>query len=336
MKLLIVTQKVDRTDPILGFFHAWIIAFASACESVTVIGQFVSQYDLPGNVTVVSLRKEQRRSTSSQVRRFWKLLLKHRKDYDCVLVHMTPIWILLGAPIWILLRKPLYLWYEIKRGSWRLSAALLFVRKVFAATEHGLPSVSKKQVITGHGIDIDRFVPAPGTRESGHLVAVGRITGIKHYEHILRVLCDLPEHTRLTIAGGTVTKEDKKVERELKEMMYRLHIADRVEMGWVAPDDMPLLLQRADLMLHASQGGLDKAVLQAMACGTPVVSTSEAATAVLPSMLQATPETLGEKVKHILDLPPSEREQLSGELRNVVKNDHSLTECVSKLVSAMS
>ena len=24
MKLLLVTQNVDRTDPILGFFHQWV------------------------------------------------------------------------------------------------------------------------------------------------------------------------------------------------------------------------------------------------------------------------------------------------------------------------
>jgi len=37
MKLLIVTQKVDINDDVLGFFHDWIKEFAKNCEKVTVI-----------------------------------------------------------------------------------------------------------------------------------------------------------------------------------------------------------------------------------------------------------------------------------------------------------
>ena len=32
MKLLIITQKVDSADPILGFFHQWVEEFAKHCE----------------------------------------------------------------------------------------------------------------------------------------------------------------------------------------------------------------------------------------------------------------------------------------------------------------
>ena len=37
MRLLIITQKVDKNDDILGFFHRWILEFAKHYESVTVI-----------------------------------------------------------------------------------------------------------------------------------------------------------------------------------------------------------------------------------------------------------------------------------------------------------
>jgi hypothetical protein len=58
MKLLIVTQRVDRRDPILGFFHRWIMEFAGQCEQVIAIGQAKGSFDLPGNVIVVCLGKE--------------------------------------------------------------------------------------------------------------------------------------------------------------------------------------------------------------------------------------------------------------------------------------
>ncbi|MEK7538915.1 MAG: hypothetical protein AAB552_03680 [Patescibacteria group bacterium] len=58
MKLLILTQKVDQNDDILGFFHGWIREFAKHAEQVTVIALGVGEYDLPKNVRVFSLGKE--------------------------------------------------------------------------------------------------------------------------------------------------------------------------------------------------------------------------------------------------------------------------------------
>ena len=58
MKLLICTQKVDKNDDLLGFFHAWIAEFAQNCEGVTVVCLFRGEVDLPENVRVLSLGKE--------------------------------------------------------------------------------------------------------------------------------------------------------------------------------------------------------------------------------------------------------------------------------------
>ena len=334
MKLLIVTQKVDSTDPILGFFHAWIAEFSMHCERVTVLTQEVGSHNFSDTVHIVSLGKERGASRLSQIVSFWQAAFKQRKHYDKALVHMTPIWVVLGAPLWLLLRKRMYLWYEIKRGSWKLSIALRLVHKVFAATEHGLPTVSKKQVTVGHGIDCDVFAPDHSRREANHLVAVGRLTAVKQYDVIVRALSKLPD-CRLTIAGGTITEEDKKTEIALQGLMQELGVTDRVSIGWVPPQEMPELLQQADCMLHASQGGLDKAVLQAMACECPVVTTSEAAQSVLPDACHATADTLAEKAQAILALSDKERQSLSSSLRSVVEQDHSLTHCIERLVSEM-
>ena len=81
MRLLIITQKVDRSDPILGFFHRWLVEFAAHCEKVTVIGQLVGEHDLPRNVDVHSLGKEEDHSRLRQMIMFGVLLLKLRKNY---------------------------------------------------------------------------------------------------------------------------------------------------------------------------------------------------------------------------------------------------------------
>ena len=58
MKLLIITQKVDDHDDVLGFFVRWIEEFAKYVEKVTVVCLQKGTYYLPDNVTVLSLGKE--------------------------------------------------------------------------------------------------------------------------------------------------------------------------------------------------------------------------------------------------------------------------------------
>jgi len=334
MKILIVTQNVDRTDPVLGFFHQWLEEFSRRAEQVVVVAQSASDYHLPNNVIVESLGKEKGNALWQQVLRSYGLFWKYRKQYDVVFVHMTPIWILIGAPLWIIFRKPMYLWYEIKRGSWKLSAALLLVKKVFAATPHGLPSASKNLVVVGHGIDTNFFVE--GAHEDKNLVvAIGRITHIKHYEVILRAFAQLPDTMRLCIAGGPITVADVQEEKRIHGLAQSLGIAQRIEMDWVVPTDVPALLQKATLFLHASQGGLDKALLQAMSTGCLSISTSSAAQSILPDACQATENTMAEKANAMLQLSASKKTALSTELHSIVVEHHSLSDCIEKMVCKM-
>ncbi|MFH0851337.1 MAG: glycosyltransferase [Candidatus Peregrinibacteria bacterium] len=335
MKLLVITQKADFSDPILGFFHRWMAAFASRTDSLTVAAQYVGQVSLPANVTVHSLGKEHGRPVWRQMFTFWRLIWRERNRYDCVFVHMTPVWVILGWPVWFLLRKRMYLWYEIRRGSWRLSLALLLVRKVFSATAQGLPQQHPKQVVTGHGIDVQAFSPAPSLREAGLIVSVGRITRSKRYDVILRAFVLLPKTSRLVIAGGIITQADEGEWESVQALLMQLGIAGRVEVRWMDPSEMPGFLQRAELMLHACVGGLDKAVLETMSCGCPVISSSEAAQEILPEVCRATPESMGEVAQKILALSPSEIAALSDDLRRRVVEGHSLPRLIERLVKEM-
>lgn len=334
MKLLIVTQNVDKTDPILGFFHQWVEEFSKRIDKVVVVGQKVGEHSFSNNVHVESLQKEHGKSLASQVLRSYALFWKHRKDYDAVLVHMTPVWILIGAPLWIVMRKRMYLWYEVKRGSWKLGIAMKLVRKVFAATEHGIPHASKKLVVVGHGIDTNVFAKTV-EHTNGPVVTLGRVTRIKNYDVILRCFAELPQEMRLFIAGGTVTDSDKGEEKRLQGLAQELGIADRVEYSWVAPDKVPGVLQGASLFLHASQGGLDKAILQAMSCGCPCVSTSIAAQEDLPVLCRSSEGTMAVAAKTLLEMPDGDRKNLSDELHDIVETRHSLPNCIDRLVAEM-
>ena len=335
MKLLIVTQRVDRTDPILGFFHGWIAAFASRLTALTVIGQQTGVHDLPHNVRLHTLGKESGVTRIMQIMQFWRIIISQRREYDAVFVHMTPIWVLLGWPVWALLGKPVYLWYEARGGGWVLPIALLLSRKVFGATDYGLPRRSRRRVIVGHGIDTERFRPALTPQTAGLLVAVGRVTPVKHYDLLIQTLAALSQHCRLQIAGGTFTERDEREMQKLASLQRDLGVAARVSMGWKSPDEVRDLLQQADCMMHACSGGLDKCVLEAMACGVPVISTSEAARRVLPMTCCARPEEFADRVRWVLGLSVEERRDLALDLRQRVVNGHSLGHLIDRLVVEM-
>src|SRR5581483_12297211 len=89
MKLLILTQKVDKNDPVLGFFHGWLREFANHFEFITVIALGVGEYELPQNVRVLSLGKESGVSKLKYLSRFYKYIWQERKNYEKVFVHMN-------------------------------------------------------------------------------------------------------------------------------------------------------------------------------------------------------------------------------------------------------
>ena len=338
MKLLIVTQRVDKKDPILGFFHRWIEEFAKNCDQVTIIGQMVGQYDLPKNVCVESLWKEKGALRITQIIRFWVFQWRLRKQYDRVIVHMTPIWIVLGAPLWILLRKKMYLWYEVKRGRWYLPIALRLVRQVFCATKQGLPRPSKKQCILGHGIDTEFFKPDPSKKDPKLIATVGRITPVKNLDLVIEAFSHLPSDCRLEIAGGAFISSDKKEQERLESLIAgkrpacrQAGLEDRVSMGFKTHSEVRDLLQRTNLFLHASAGGLDKVVLEAAAAGCKIVSCCEAAAQILPDECMATPETFSVRAKEMLN----EDGGITKILRGIVIKDHSLSDLIKNLCSKM-
>lgn len=317
MHLLIVTQKVDLTDPILGFFHRWIEEFAMQCETVTVVGQKVGQHDLPGNVRVVSLGKENGASYLQQIRRFRSFI--KQENYDAVLVHMTPIWVVLGM---FAFKKPVYLWYEARGARWPLHIALRMVRKVFSASKAGMPIATSKSMVTGHGIDTDLFQMGEGKRTIP-LITVGRITQSKNLPAIMDAAQSL--HLPLKIIGAPLTDNDHLLMKTLKIT------GDSLSQAHLIP-----VLQSASIFLHASTTSLDKAVLEAMACGCIVVSSAEAFKNVLPKECVCTNETMAETVQKILSLPEEKREALRKELREIVVKNHSLPRLIDLLVNEMN
>jgi hypothetical protein len=100
MKLLIITQKINKNDPILGFFHGWVKEFSKHFDSIVAICLEKGEYDMPTNVKVLSLGKESGHSKVKYLLNFYKFIWQERNNYDAVFVHMNPVYVVLGGLLW--------------------------------------------------------------------------------------------------------------------------------------------------------------------------------------------------------------------------------------------
>src|SRR3990167_8826480 len=137
MRLLIFTQKVDKNDSVLGFFHTWIKEFAKRADEVIVICLYKGEVDLPENITVYSLGKEVSNSQFSIFKKIkYTISLFHylfliRGSYDNVFVHMNQEYVLLAGLYWRLKNIPIYMWRNHPRGNIFTRLAVWLSTKTF-------------------------------------------------------------------------------------------------------------------------------------------------------------------------------------------------------------
>ena len=346
MKLLIVTQVVDETHPVLGFFCKWIEAFASDVDSIEVICLEKGAYTLPSNVTVHSLGKEIK--VESRLVYMWRyvfLLWTLRKSYDSVFTHMNPEYTIGGYPVWFLLRKKVGMWYAHGTVSMRLRIATLMSRWVFTSTEGGFRIDTPKRKIVGQGIDVDMFSPGSVSElQTVRLVTVGRIGVIKNIQTLIGA-CALLKQQGIsfvcTIVGAAVTAEEKVYEKKMKQLVESLQLQQQVVFkGAVVYDDLPAILQASDIFIQDGQtGSLDKALLEALSVGLCVISSNEAFARIITDTHLAytfpknDSKKLATSIQQVLAMPLEQRVISSKKNRTSISNNHSLATFTGKIVS---
>jgi len=153
----------------------------------------------------------------------------------------------------------------------KVNASVLMVAN--ERTRHALPRRAKGQVVhlPENGVDLSMWTPAAvgsADAEPARFIFVGRLVDWKRLDFVLQALQDVPD-ARLDVIG------DGPMRSAWLDLAARLGISERVSwLGWLSQPECAKHLQGAAALVLPSIyecGGA--VVLEAMACGIPVVAT---------------------------------------------------------------
>jgi glycosyltransferase involved in cell wall biosynthesis len=335
MRILIFTQKVDKNDPVLGFFHGWIIEISKKTESVEVVCLEKGQCDLPDNVTVYSLGKENGVSKLVYVFNFYKYLISLSGLYDKVFVHMNQEYVLLGGLYWKIKGIPVYLWRNHPNGSILTRIAVALSTKVFCASTESFTARFKKTVIMPAGVNTDLYRQVDGVlRKKYSICMVGRISPIKHIDlaiEAMKALVSKGVPVSLDIIGPVLEK-DKKYYDGLGFYVNENNLSKVVHfINGVSPEKLPEVYSEYEICLNLTpSGSFDKTIVEAPSCGTIPLVSNASFKYLLPSVCitNNNPQEIATSIVLLLD--PQTQINIQKDLEKFIKSQ-SLSSLMSKL-----
>ena len=357
MRLLVFNLVTDADDPVLGFTTIWINGLAARCEAVDVITMKMGRLAVASNVRVYSVGKEKGYNEARRAFEFYRILLGllRQHHYEACFAHMMQLFAVMGAPVLKLYHVPITLWYAHKATGRVLQLAEKLVDHVVTSTVEGFRLPSKKVQIIGQGIDTGLFKPenphplppSPLRREGEKdftLISVGRIAPVKRLEIIIAAVKALREQGLMDvrlILVGEVAPSDAAYGERLRQMVAVDQLNDAVTFAGGMPYEAVVReYQLADVMVNMSAtGSMDKAVLEAMACGLPVVTANESFKSLLTPWLDLlyippeSPEVLPVRLKQLAAMSSSEHASLGAALRQLVVEQHSMQHLTDQLMT---
>ncbi len=343
MNILIITQKVNYEDPVMGFFHRWIIEFAKKFDKVTVICLEKGIHNLPPNVKVLSLGKEEKQSRRQYLARFYSHVWNERKNYDVVLSHMNQEYILLAGLIWKILGKRVYMWRNHHAGDELTDMSAVFCNKVFCTSKYSYTMKFGKTHIMPVGIDTEAFQSSATIRRVPHsILFLGRIAPVKKVELFIDALKVLRKQgvpfTASIFGDATIRHHEYYV--SLVNSVNQAGLAGTVSFHAGIPNSETVAVYNAhDIFVNLSSSGMyDKTIFEAMACGTIALSSNENLRGEIDDRLVFTENScddLVSKLKVLLTETPEKKVTMREDARRYVLKKHSLSLLVDRLIEEM-
>ncbi len=337
MRLLVLTQSVDKQDPTLGFFHNWILKLAESYKEIIVICLKKGEYSLPKNVKVFSLGKEGGESKVKYIINFFTLISRYHKEYDSVFVHMNEEFVLLGGFFWKILGKKIFFWRNHKKGSLMTKIAVSLSEKVFCTSKQSFTARFKKTVLMPVGIDTDLFLSSkPITERGNSFLSLGRIDPVKKIDLLAEVFKHFSgPNFKLTVVGNSTPKYHDYYVSILEKLSSRIKTGEVVFLDSIKNEETPRFYNNSRFFINLTpSGSFDKTIVEAMACGCLVLTPNQDLFDNLSAnekIDELDVKILNNKIEGVLKLSDIELSNLSAKNREYVLKNHSLEKLVSDL-----
>ncbi len=345
MRIMMITQKIDPADPMLGFTLRWVQALAEHVDQVDVVclehpptnAPYLAT--LPANVHTWSMGKERGFGRVRIMLAYLGVLLRLIRRVDVIFTHMVPRYVWLAAPLAFLFRKPQVLWYTHRHVGIELRLALFAARSIVTADQTSFPIKSRKVRVLGHGIDDAFFAPDPSiARDDPPLIVhVARLMPIKHQATLIEALTAFKQ---VPLRAALVGTGDPRYTDELKALARSRGVADKVVFtGGMTQAQVLNMYQRATIAVNLSPVGLfDKAALESMLVGVPTITSNPAFDAVYgghaPLLLISGPDDihgLTARISEWLSMDAGRRKSVTVSVRERALASHSLNGLMAQL-----
>lgn len=345
IRLLWFNLATDADDPILGFTTSWIRAIAERIEFIHVITMRAGRVDVPGNVRVYSVGKEKNYSEPRRAIEFYRCLFRILQEgrIDACFSHMIPIFTVLAGPVLKAKGIPLIAWYAHRQVSMTLKLAHHLSDRIVTSSETAYRYHGDKLMVVGQGIDTDLFSPdGMHCERRPYLLSVGRLSPIKDPITLVKAV-QLLRNRGFDIECslvGNASERDHDYAVAVREKVEEwgldgiVRFAGSVSGGRVV-DSYRNCFAHINL---CPTGALDKAALEAMACGKPSIVANEGFRPTLGPWANrllfrhGDPYDLSLKLESVLRLSRDEHEEMGRALRRSVVQHHSLRGLGDKIV----
>ncbi len=211
--------------------------------------------------------------------------------------------------------------------------AARFAKHVFYTSPYACMRIFKHAVQMPVGIDTNIFKPQTGIiRKDRSVLFLGRLSPVKRPELFIDA-CVEKDLGMVDIYGndpkGTCTEYEEGLK---KRSQGRIQFHDAV------PNyETPAIYSACEVYVNLTpEGSMDKTVLEAAACGALILVSNRSFEGLVPDdciLRSDDPGTIGERVQYLYNLSDEQKRTYREALQNMVREKHSLTALITKLVT---
>ena len=347
-ELVIFNYAMDEKSPVFAHQLDSALCLSKRFSNTTVVTAYKpsSILDLPQNIRVIStnwIPGKPFRNIFNFYRISLPIILKKRIQFRSLSVfsHMTDSQAALISPITRLCKIRHVFWYAHTSLSPQLRFAARFVDKIVTSTNGSCPELKRDVQPLGQAIDPSLFPFKPKTRSKlVNGVHVGRLDRSKNLEEII-ISCKTIRALGVPITFTQVGSPSNSLNESFAQGLHAEFQSD-MDSGWLRfVQNIPRFrLQETflemDFFIHAFQGSLDKALLEATCYGLPVVTINSEYVEIFGCWGESQNLSLVEEFLALSKLTAPVREAELERRARIVFQEHSLDHWISSLAQILS